>query len=98
MAYRSCASRAYYSAYHAALTAASKKGFAPEGRAADHTALRNFFKDRGKLRWLAEELAQLYHLREWGDYGKESGYPDSSDGALADWALDIAHDILTANI
>ena len=68
---RTAVSRAYYAAFHHALTYAVRHlRFEPQGRAADHGALMARFRERN-MRPLADGLRRLRGWREQCDYDDE---------------------------
>lgn len=70
--YRTAIGRAYYACYLVGANATKNKGwFSPTYSVSDHSALRRALKNRGKD-GIADELLDLYILREHADYHIEN--------------------------
>ena len=70
-AFRSAASRAYYAAFHSAMSFAIPEGFSPTYRGDDHFAIRAHFRNFESTeprRKVSVELGRLYELRREADY------------------------------
>lgn len=94
-ALRSAASRAYYAAFHSALTLARTEGFVPTYTGKDHFSIRDYFRSHNptssQRRKIAVELERLYDLRRVADYRASLNRPPSS---LASHALGMANRII----
>jgi len=95
-AFRTAASRAYYSAFHSALTLACREGYQAGYMKDDHRGVPAHFRDsrhRDALRSkIATELDRLRDFRNEADY-RHSLTP-SSPKSLADLAIRMAKSVL----
>lgn len=73
-ALRTAASRAYYAAYHCALTLAMQEGYVARSIAGDHRGVQEHFRQCGQnqnprvRKKISTELRRLIDHRHWADY------------------------------
>jgi uncharacterized protein (UPF0332 family) len=96
-ALRTAASRAYYAAYHCALTLATQEGYATRSIAGDHKGVQAHFRQCGQgpgggvRKKISKELGRLLNHRHWADYDDViSKKPES----LAEHAVGMAQRII----